>query len=54
MSYAVAFDQAVPLHHQVYLQVRREIADGLWQGKATKDGQAVSVSVDYKGVVTAQ
>jgi hypothetical protein len=27
-------------------------ANGLWQGKAIKDGQAVSVSVDYKGAVT--
>lgn len=26
---------------------------GLWQGKATKDGKEVSVSVDYKGAVTA-
>src|SRR3954464_5585403 len=34
MSYLVAFDEAVPLHHQVYLQVRQEIADGLWEGKA--------------------
>ena len=32
MSNRVAFDEAVPLHHQVYLQLRREIADGLWQG----------------------
>ena len=29
-------------------------ANGLWQGKATKDGKEVSVSVDYKGAVTAQ
>ncbi|PVM88584.1 hypothetical protein [Caulobacter endophyticus] len=28
--------------------------DGLWQGKATKDGRETSVSVDYKGAVTAQ
>jgi hypothetical protein len=27
-------------------------ANGLWQGQATKDGQTVSVSVDYKGAVT--
>lgn len=26
----VAFDETVPLHHQVYLQLRQEIADGLW------------------------
>lgn len=28
-------------------------AAGLWQGKATKDGVEVTVSVDYKGAVTA-
>ena len=28
-------------------------ANGLWQGTATKDGTKVSVSVDYKGAVTA-
>lgn len=28
--------------------------DGIWQGTATKDGKPVSVSVDYKGVVTAK
>ena len=27
--------------------------NGLWQGKAMKDGAEVSVSVDYKGAVTA-
>jgi hypothetical protein len=27
-------------------------ANGLWQGPATKDGQQVTVSVDYKGAVT--
>ncbi|PVM83378.1 hypothetical protein [Caulobacter endophyticus] len=27
--------------------------NGLWQGKAAKDGKEVSVSVDYKGAVTA-
>lgn len=31
-----------------------QTAEGLWQGKATKDGAEVSVSVDYKGVVSAQ
>ena len=29
-------------------------AQGLWQGKAMKDGKSVSVSIDYKGAVTAQ
>jgi GntR family transcriptional regulator len=33
MSLGVAFDTDVPLHHQVYVQIRREIADGVWQGK---------------------
>ena len=28
-------------------------ANGLWQGPAMKDGAAVTVSVDYKGAVTA-
>ena len=27
---ASAFDRAVPLQHQIYLQVRSEIEDGLW------------------------
>lgn len=27
--------------------------NGLWQGTATKDGKSVTVSVDYKGAVTA-
>ncbi|WP_425995848.1 hypothetical protein [Caulobacter sp. DWR1-3-2b1] len=28
-------------------------ANGIWQGSAMKDGKAVTVSVDYKGAVTA-
>jgi hypothetical protein len=28
-------------------------ADGVWTGKATKDGAEATVSVDYKGAVTA-
>lgn len=28
-------------------------ADGIWTGKATKDGAEKTVSVDYKGTVTA-
>ncbi len=28
-------------------------ANGLWQGEATKDGKKVSVSIDYKGAITA-
>ncbi|MEH0196518.1 hypothetical protein V7S57_10995 [Caulobacter sp. CCNWLY153] len=27
-------------------------ANGLWQGKATKDGRKVNVSIDYKGAIT--
>jgi len=27
---------------------------GFWQGRAMKDGKAVTVSLDYKGNVTAQ
>lgn len=29
-------------------------ADGLWTGTATKDGKSTSVSVDFKGAVSAQ
>lgn len=29
-------------------------ANGLWQGNASKGGKETSVSVDYKGAVTAQ
>jgi hypothetical protein len=29
-------------------------AQGIWQGKATKGGAEATVSVDYKGAVTAQ
>jgi GntR family transcriptional regulator len=36
---AVTFDPAVPLHHQVYLHLRREIADGLWQGRDDFPGE---------------
>lgn len=28
-------------------------ANGLWQGQAMKDGKKVSVSIDYKGAITA-
>lgn len=29
-------------------------ANGVWQGKATKDGTEATVSVDYKGAVVAK
>jgi GntR family transcriptional regulator len=32
-STLAAFDASVPLHHQVYVQLRGEIADGLWHGR---------------------
>jgi GntR family transcriptional regulator len=35
----VTFDPAVPLHHQVYLHLRREIADGLWEGRDDLPGE---------------
>ncbi|GAA5163124.1 hypothetical protein GCM10023321_49530 [Pseudonocardia eucalypti] len=35
----VTFDPAVPLHHQVYLHLRGEIADGLWQGRDDFPGE---------------
>lgn len=31
-----------------------QTAEGIWQGKATKDGAEKTVSVDYKGAVSAQ
>ena len=36
---SIAFDPAVPLHHQVYLELRRQIADGLWQGRTDFPGE---------------
>lgn len=27
-------------------------ANGIWQGKATKDGNEVAVAIDYKGAIT--
>src|SRR5262249_13729763 len=33
------FDRAVPLQHQIYLQMRQEIADGLWTGRADFPGE---------------
>jgi GntR family transcriptional regulator len=37
-----AFDDAVPLHHQVYLQLRQEIADGLWVGRGFGSEQSTA------------
>lgn len=39
---AAAFDDAVPLHHQVYLQLRQEIADGLWVGRGFGSEQSTA------------
>jgi hypothetical protein len=38
-----------------YTQLGRlnQNANGVWQGEATKDGKKVSVSIDYKGAITA-
>jgi GntR family transcriptional regulator len=33
MSFAPAFDPSVPLQHQLYVQLRGEIADGAWEGR---------------------
>jgi hypothetical protein len=32
----------------------RKDDQGVWRGKATKDGKSVTVSVDFQGNVTAQ
>src|SRR3954463_10103356 len=53
MSLMAAFDDAVPLHHQVYLEVRREIADGLWPG-ATMPGEVELAARFGVSVVTAR
>lgn len=53
MSLAAAFDQAVPLHHQVYLQLRREIADGLWPER-TLPGEAELAARFGVSVVTSR
>jgi hypothetical protein len=29
-------------------------ADGIWRGKATKEGKTVDVALDYKGAIIAQ
>ena len=39
---AMAFDPAVPLQHQIYLQVRSEIEDGLWLDRDDFPGGASS------------
>jgi GntR family transcriptional regulator len=33
------FDPAVPLQHQIYLQIRREIADGIWADRPDFPGE---------------
>lgn len=35
----VNFDPTVPLHHQIYLQLRHEIEDGLWAGSESFPGE---------------
>jgi len=32
----------------------RKDDQGVWRGKATKDGKSVAVSLDFQGNVTAQ
>jgi GntR family transcriptional regulator len=36
---ADVFDRAVPLQHQIYLQMRQEIADGLWTARTDFPGE---------------
>ena len=44
------------IEHAGYTDVTglTKTADGLWTGMAKKDGKSVSVSVDFKGAVTAK
>lgn len=35
----MTFDPTVPLHHQIYLQLRHEIEDGLWAGSDDFPGE---------------
>ena len=34
--------------------LRKDNAQGVWRGKAMKDGKSVNVSIDFQGNVTAQ
>lgn len=51
---APTFDSSVPLHHQIYLQVRREIADGLWAGRTDFPGEREVAERFGASVITAR
>ncbi len=48
------FDASIPLHHQIYLQLRREIADGLWTGRTDFPGEREVADTFGASVITAR
>lgn len=51
---APAFNPSVPLHHQIYLQLRREIADGLWSGRSDFPGEREVAELFNASVITSR
>lgn len=49
-----AFDPAVPLGHQIYLQLRAEIADGLWLNRPDFPGEQEAARRFGVSVITAK
>ena len=50
----IVFDGSVPLQHQIYLQLRREIADGLWTGRSDFPGEKELASRFDVSVITSK
>ena len=50
----VAFDPAVPLQHQIYLQLRHEIADGLWLDRDDFPGEKELATLYGVSVITSR
>ena len=50
----VAFDPAVPLQHQIYLQLRHEIADGLWLDRGDFPGEKELATLYGVSVITSR
>ncbi len=50
----IVFDPSIPLHHQIYLQLRHEIADGLWIGRDDFPGEREVAEVFGASVITAR
>lgn len=48
------FNPSVPLHHQIYLQLRREIADGLWAGRIDFPGEREAAERFNASVITTR